>query len=195
MNAFYEYCHLTGPKVCAFDSTSPQAIEARLDALLADLKIHPVIVSASPHTNSRPAIVSFSKVRRMISAALYRPLNVFPALAEALAALEKGDGRPMVDLIPGGEDFPLCKTRYNPGDGDSKPPTPETPEAEGNWDATKAIMCTDSRPAEGGVEGFRDYVKTLAGMSKAAGATMSNMWMGCVDWGFEAKWQFRGKLE
>jgi hypothetical protein len=129
----------------------------------------------------------------MISAALYRPLIVFPSLAEALAALEKGDGRPMVDLFPQGEDLPLCKKQCDPRDGDPEAPTPEVPEAEGNWDATKAIMCTDSRLAEGGVERFRDYVDTLAGMSRAAGATMSNMWMGCVDWKFKAKWQFRGE--
>ncbi|KUJ13110.1 alpha/beta-hydrolase [Mollisia scopiformis] len=196
MNAFYRHCHRAGPLLCAFYANNPEAIEERLKNILADLKIHPVIVPSSPSSNPRPEIVSYSKVRRMISAALYRPLVVFPSLAEALTALENGDGRPFVDLTSqGGEELPLCEKQYDSKDGDPESPTPEVPEAEGNRDATKAIMCTDARPAEGGVEGFRNYVDTLAGMSKAAGTTMSNMWMGCVEWGIKAKWQFRGPYE
>lgn len=195
MNAFYTYCHSAGPLLCAFYDCRPKAIENRLNNILADIKIHPVIVPASPSSNPRPEIISYSKVRRMISSALYRPLVVFPSLAEALVGLEKGDGRPFVDLTSqGGEELPLCEEENYPEDDDPQAPTPEAPEAEGNWDATKAIMCTDARPAEGGVEEFRKYVETLSRMSKSAGATMSNMWMGCMEWRIKAKWQFRGKL-
>ncbi|KAE8441236.1 hypothetical protein EG329_005600 [Mollisiaceae sp. DMI_Dod_QoI] len=196
MGAFYTYCHRAGSSLCAFYASSPETIEARLGDLLADIKIHPVIVPASPSLSSRPEIVSYSKVRRMIMSSLYRPLVVFPSLAEALAALEKGDGRPFLDLASqGGEELPLCQKQYDPNHSDPEAPTPDLPEAEGNWDATNAIMCTDARPAEGGVEEFSKYVDTLIGISKAAGATMSSMWMGCMEWGIRAKWQFHGPFE
>ncbi|CZR68039.1 uncharacterized protein PAC_17938 [Phialocephala subalpina] len=196
MDAFYTYCHKAGPLLCAFYSESPQTIETRLDNLLADIKVHPVIVPASPSSNPRPEIISYSKVRRTIVSSFYRPFVVFPSLAEVLAALEKGDGRPFVDLTsPGGEEFPLCQKQYDPKDGDPEGPTPERPEAEGNSEATRAIMCTDARPAEGGVEEFSRYVDTLVRLSKSAGASMSSMWMVCAEWGIKAKWEFRGPYE
>lgn len=193
MDAFYTFCHKAGPLLCAFYSDSPQAIKNRLDKLLADIKVHPVIVPASPLTNPRPEIISYSKVQRVIVSSLYRPFVVFPPLAEALAALEKGNGRSFIDLTPQGEEISLCQTQYDPKDGDPESPTPERPEAEGNSEATRAIMCSDARPAEGGVEEFSRYVDTLVGLSKSAGASMSSMWMACAEWSIRAKWEFRGK--
>ncbi|KAF8851821.1 hypothetical protein BDZ45DRAFT_750218 [Acephala macrosclerotiorum] len=195
MDAFYTYCHKAGLLLCAFSSDSSQAIETHLDNLLADIKVHPVIIPASP-TNPRPEIISYSKVRRMIVSAFYRPFVVFPSLAEVLAALEKGDGRPFIDLTSqGGEELPICQKQYDPKDCDPKSPTPERPEAEGNSEATRAIMCSDARPTEGGVEEFSRYVDTLVGLSKSAGASMSSMWMVCAEWGIKAKWEFRGPYE
>ncbi|PBP16265.1 alpha beta hydrolase fold family [Diplocarpon rosae] len=133
MNSFNVFCHQAGPDLCVFYASSPEAIEARLDALLMRIKTHPVIVPASPSSNLRPEIVSYSRLRRSISSSLYRPLVVFPNLASTLLALESGDGRPFIELTwQGSEELPLCDARLdNQVPTDPESPTPEVPEAEG----------------------------------------------------------------
>lgn len=188
MDAFYAFCHKSGPELCAYHDASPAAIEKRLDALLGDIKIHPVIVAA-PSANARPEIVTYSRVQKLLSASLYQPLVVFPLLAESLAGLEKGDGRPFLKLTSQGElDVPLCDAgQLNPQD-----PTPEIPELEGSADGGLAVLCSDSEPLRGGVEGFAAYLTLLEGISKAAGASMAGMALGCDGWGVRAKWRFNG---
>jgi pimeloyl-ACP methyl ester carboxylesterase len=97
MNAFYHFCHLSGPSKCDFYSPSPQVIEERLDAVLMNLKLHPIVVpSAQP--GDPPEVVTYTWVKRFISAALYRPINLFQLLAKTLAALGNGDGGPFLNL-------------------------------------------------------------------------------------------------
>lgn len=195
MDSFYRFCHLAGPERCTFHASTPEAIEARLDGLLSNIRKRPVIVPASVSLNPRPEIVSYSKVKRLITSALYRPLVMFPSLAEAFAALEDGDGRPFLDLTSqGGEELPLCESRLeNPADPDI--PTPEVPEAEASADASKAIMCSDGEPIPGDVEIFERYAVKLMTVSKSAGSSMTSLVMGCVGWKVRAKWQFTGMLD
>ncbi|KAI6715765.1 hypothetical protein JHW43_001712, partial [Diplocarpon mali] len=198
MNSFYVFCHQAGPDRCAFYASSAEAVEARLDALLARIKMYPVIVPASRSSNPRPEIVSYSRLRRLISSSLYRPLVVFPGLASTLRALESGDGRPFIELASsqGSEELPPCDARLEkPVPTDPENPTPEVPEAEGSADASKAILCGDWDGMEGGVEAFEQYVDRLVGMSKAAGATMTSLVMGCVGWKVTAKWRYSGPFE
>ncbi|PVH82334.1 alpha/beta-hydrolase [Cadophora sp. DSE1049] len=195
MDSFYRFCHLAGPKLCAFHASSPEAIEARLQNLLQSIKTRPVIVPASTSLNPRPEIVSYSKVMRLVTSALYRPLVIFPSLAEAFAALEAGDGRPFIDLTSqGGEELPPCESRLeNPANPEN--PTPEVPEAEGSADASKAIMCSDGEPIPGGVGEFATYAGELMDLSKSAGSSMASMVIGCVGWQVRGKWQFTGPFE
>ncbi|KAK0100486.1 hypothetical protein ONS95_008435 [Cadophora gregata] len=195
MDSFYRFCHLAGPKWCAFYASSPEAIETRLESLLENIKKHPVIVSASASSNLRPEIVTYSKVKRLITSALYRPLVMFPSLAESLAALESGDGRPFIRLTSqGGEQLPVCESHQ---DNPTNPrnPTPEVPEAEGSADARKAIICSDGLSVADNVEGFETYAKKLLDVSRSAGSSMASLVMGCVGWKIKAKWQFTGPFE
>jgi TAP-like protein len=190
MASFYTYCHRAGPKLCAFHNSSPSAIETRLTTLLAKLKTYPVIVPASSSSNGRPEIITYSKVRKVISSSLYRPLVMFPGLAEALAALESGDGRPFLELSSQGqEELPLCDSNNTPETGE---PSSEIPEVEGSADASRAILCSDQAPFEGGVEAFGHYLEGCENASRSAGATMASMRLGCVEWAIKAKWRFSG---
>ncbi|KAI9050222.1 hypothetical protein LZ554_006361 [Drepanopeziza brunnea f. sp. 'monogermtubi'] len=197
MDAFYVFCHRAGPGRCDFYADSPAAIEARLELLLEDIKKHPVIVPASALLNPRPEIVSYSGLRRLISAALYRPLLLFPSLASTLLALESGDGRPFVNLTSQGVGEPSrCDDRLEstiPTEREN--PAPGDPEAAGSEDASKAILCADVDPMQGGVDGFVTYVDKLVRLSAAAGASMASLVMGCVGWQVEAKWRFSGPFE
>jgi pimeloyl-ACP methyl ester carboxylesterase len=188
MTSFYTYCHAAGPSLCAFHASSPTLISARLTTLLTTLKTSPVIVPSSS-TSSKPEIITYSKARKLISSALYRPLAIFPALAEALAALEASDGEPFLSMSPQFSDqLPLCDSNTSqPPD-----PTPEIPEVEGSADASRAILCSDQAPFLGGVSAFSTYLEECQNASTSAGATMANMRLGCVDWGVKAKWRFAG---
>lgn len=132
MNSFYTLCHRAGLRRCPFYDMTPAAIEKRLDTLLANIKLHPVVVPGSS-PGERPEIVSYSTVRRVISMSLYRPILYFPLLAKALLALESGNGLPFLTLSGQGiEDSLLCGSE----EGQDL--------AEGNSDASAAILCSDN---------------------------------------------------
>jgi hypothetical protein len=190
MSAFYTYCHSAGPSLCAFHSSSPQLIETRLSSLLSNIKKHPVIVPAPSTSSSRPEIVSYSTVQRVISSSLYRPLIMFPAIASALSALEAGDGLPLLTLS--GQSFSDSLLCNNPDSGSDEG---EGIEDEGSADASRAIMCSDNGGWWDSVEGVEAYVQILQNISKSAGATMAEMRLGCVGWTIQAKWRFTGPFE
>ena len=188
MDSFYTYCYKAGPKQCAIFSSSPSLIATRLSALLETLRISPVIVPSSS-SNSKPELITYSKVRKLISSALYRPLVVFPSLAEALSALEAGDGKPFLQLSPAQQyELPLCDSNT----GQPAAPSPEMPEMESSADASLAILCSDQASFLGGVSVFSKYLEECENASKSAGATMASMRLGCVDWGIRAKWRYAG---
>jgi hypothetical protein len=115
---------------------------------------------------------------------------MFPALADALAALEVGDGRIFVDLATQMSDDPfLCDTQQGQ-DGDS---APEMPESEGSHDGGIATLCSDGERMNDTADEFGEYVDELVALSKSAGATMANMRLACVQWSIEVKWRFAGR--
>ena len=187
MSAFYYFCHKAGPEFCSFHASSPSVIETRLNKLFQSLKKNPVIVpSPLDSINELPSIISYSDVRRLIASSLYRPLVMFPPLAEALAALEAGDGSPFLNLSGRSEGDPfLCD------EGRDKP-TPELPDVEGSPHATNAIFCSDQGLQNDTVDSFGVYLEKAIETSKSAGATMASMRLGCVGWAVEAKWRFAG---
>lgn len=184
MNSFYHFCHRVGPEECSFYAPSPSQIEQRLDTLLEIIRIHPVIVPAPPN-GGRPELVTFSNLRRMIASALYRPLIIFPPLAEALAALEAGDGKPFIALSGQSDGDPSLCESY-PG------PSPEFRDAEGSEDASVAILCSDAAPLNMTAEEFGAYTDVLAKKSKSAGATMVSLSLGCLGWSVRPKMRFEG---
>jgi hypothetical protein len=191
MDSFYTYCYKSGPKQCAFFSSSPSLIATRLSAFLETIRISPVIVPSSS-SNSKPELITYSKVRKLISSALYRPLVVFPSLAEALSALEASDGKPFIQLSPAQQyELPLCDSST----GQPADPSPEIPEMESSADASLAILGSDQAPFLGGVSAFSKYLEECESASKSAGATMASMRLGCVDWGIRAKWRYAGPFK
>jgi hypothetical protein len=186
MDAFYEMCHSVGPVQCAFYESSPKAIEVRLDKLLANLKVRPIVVPAATHSLDLPEIVYYSSVKRLISTALYRPIPMFPKLAEVLASIDSGNGKPYVEYVTGiGIRQPFECVANLPGPGDE--------DLEGTDDAFKAIMCTDSLAMNDTVEEFEDYSKDLIHDSKAAGAVQAVFRLSCAGWNIKSKWRFEGR--
>lgn len=194
MEAFYHFCRLAGPELCAFHEDSEKSIETRLQKLLENIKKNPVIVPGSLSSSKRPQIISYSSVRKIISSTLYRPLVMFPALADSLAALEVGDGSVFLDFAAQGSDDPfLCDANYGIREGDDSPDTtPEVPEAEGSKDGGTATLCSDGGIINDTVDEFGVYVDKLVSLSKSVGASMASMRLACVGWSIQAKWRFDG---
>lgn len=131
-SALFTFCHSAGPERCALHASSPAKIEKRVDELLANLKIYPVIVPGST-PGERPEMVTYSTVRKVVSSSLYRPILTFPSLAAALAELELGNGLPILAL----SSQEVKESQLCGGGGGGE-------DLEGNGDASVAISCSDN---------------------------------------------------
>ncbi|KAI1398387.1 alpha/beta-hydrolase [Hypoxylon fuscum] len=185
MEAFYNYCHKAGPSSCDFYASTPGAIEERLKNLLTRIRKHPIVVSATKSGPDMPQVITWSHVKRLISATLYRPIFMFKNFAKVLKALERGDGVPFYELVRSDEETPpICSIEAIP---------PNVPKLEeGNADAFPAILCADSPPITDEVEDFAEFVEELKKVSSVAGDVNALFRMGCVGRKIRPKWRYDG---
>ncbi|KAI1407887.1 alpha/beta-hydrolase [Hypoxylon sp. FL1857] len=188
MEAFYDFCYKAGPSSCAFYSTSPEAIKGRLENLLERIRQHPIIVQAAETGPDMPQLITWSHVKRLISAALYRPIFMFKSFANVLEALENGVGEPFYQLVKSEKSTPpICSIEAIP---------PNVPRLEeGNADAFPAILCADSPPVEDTVEDFANFVEELMHISSAAGDVNALFRMACVGRTIRPRWRYTGPFE
>ncbi|KAI0105366.1 alpha/beta-hydrolase [Hypoxylon sp. NC0597] len=188
MEAFYYFCHKAGPSGCAFYSSSPAAIKERLEKLLNRIRQHPIIVQAAKTGPDMPQLITWSHLKRLISAALYRPIFMFKNFANVLSALENGDGQPFYQLVKSEKSItPICSVEALP---------PNVPRLEeGNADAFPAILCADSPPVEDTVEEFTKFVEELIHISSAAGDVNALFRMACVGRTVRPRWRYTGPFE
>lgn len=188
MDGFYSMCHQAGAIKCALYEDTAQKIKDRLQSLLSDLRIRPLVVLTAVDGNSLPSLITYSKVRKAISAALYRPIQKFGPLAEALAALERGDGDTYQRIIdPSAQTLPEdCNEIPTP------PTTPLNTLSEGTDDAFPAIMCSDAEPLTETVVEFEKYASALQEISEAAGAVNVLFRISCAGRTIRPKWRFSG---
>ncbi|KAI0886433.1 alpha/beta-hydrolase [Annulohypoxylon maeteangense] len=187
MEAFYDFCHKAGPSSCDFYASSPAAIEERLANLLLRIREHPIIVPASGTGPDMPQLITWSNLKRLISAALYRPIFMFKDFAKVLKSLEDGDGEPFYRMVGSKDSVPVCSVETIP---------PNVPRLEeGNADAFPAILCADSPPMEDTVEEFAEFVEELTHISSAAGDVNALFRMACVGRTVRPKWRYAGPFE
>ncbi|CAK7237908.1 hypothetical protein SEUCBS140593_010195, partial [Sporothrix eucalyptigena] len=191
MQAFFDLCHRAGPDICAFYADSPAAIRARLDALFASLKVQPIVVPVDKDNGPEiPDIITYSRVRKMLSTTLYQPQRAFERFALTLLALESGDGRPFYEQTTAKQPFTtVCQAETIP------PTVPLSGFDEGTDDAFGAIMCSDSVPLPNTTAEFAKIVKDYEEMSYFAGATNVNFPIACVNRQIRPKWRFSGPFE
>ncbi|KAB8289997.1 hypothetical protein EYC80_010324 [Monilinia laxa] len=192
MEAFYHHCHLSGPTLCAFYSPTPSQISTRLQNLLASLKTHPIIVPSSDPT-SLPEIISYTSLQRLISASLYRPILLFPSLANVLLSLEARNGSSFIDLVStfGMREPFTCECTSCKNDLPSSNPE----DLEATADAMAAVMCSDGGPMNDTISEFKTYAETLIHGAKAAGAVNAETRMSCAGWNIKPKFRFTGPFK
>ncbi|KAI1391767.1 alpha/beta-hydrolase [Hypoxylon trugodes] len=188
MEAFYNFCYKAGPSNCDFYASSPAAIEQRLANLLKHIRERPVIVPATESGPDMPQLITWSHLKRLISAALYRPIFMFKNFAKVLNALENGDGIPFYEFVKSEDSTPsICSIEAIP---------PNVPRfEEGNADAFPAILCADSPQIEDTVEDFADFVEKLMSISSAAGDVNALFRIACVGRTIRSKWRYTGPFE
>ncbi|KAI8959394.1 alpha/beta-hydrolase [Daldinia sp. FL1419] len=188
MNAFYKFCYEAGPSGCDFYASSSTAIEQRLASLLDQIREHPIILPAAEPGPDMPQLITWSHLKRLISAALYRPIFMFKKFAKVLKALEDGNGGPFYELVKSEQSAPsICSIKAIP---------PNVPRLEeGNDDAFPAILCADAPPVEDTVYDFVEFVERLTRISSAAGDVNSLFRLACIGRTIRPKWRYDGPFE
>ncbi|KAK3989955.1 TAP-like protein-domain-containing protein [Cladorrhinum sp. PSN332] len=181
MSSFYHFCHLAGPLRCAFYSSTPSLIEARLTSLLEAIRIFPIPIPSSTEAGpSIPQLVTYTSLKRMLSTALYQPVLRFPRVAEVLSALEIRNATPYYLYTTSDSSsspsrkHPLCFAETVP------PSTPLSVPHEATPDAFPAIMCSDALPNTLSPQEFEEYAQTLQNISGASGSVQVSFRLSCV---------------
>ncbi|KAI0424725.1 hypothetical protein F5Y09DRAFT_323575 [Xylaria sp. FL1042] len=196
MDAFYDFCHQAGPGGCDLYANTPELIKQRIGNLLERIRKQPVLVTAdesfsTPGPNM-PQFITWSHIRRLTSAALYRPIFLFKKYATVLAALEAGDGRPF---------YTMNNNLYQsegppPSICSSETISPDVPRLEeGNSEAFPAIMCSDLPPINQTIDEFVDFVQQLGEISESAGEVNALFRLACIGRTIRPKWRFDGPFE
>ncbi|KAJ0414887.1 alpha/beta-hydrolase [Aspergillus carlsbadensis] len=91
MGEFVRLCYAAGPEKCAFWGPSMADITDRLDGIIRQLQDHPVPVSMVGSRGNLPTLVTYSDLKALFLTTLYNPLSTFPAMADTLHELERGN--------------------------------------------------------------------------------------------------------
>ncbi|KAM7187837.1 TAP-like domain containing protein [Naviculisporaceae sp. PSN 640] len=208
MSAFYRFCHFAGKDGCAFWDDSPENIRNRLEKLLGRVKMVPVAIippSSSLLGLGRavqgPELVTYSKVKRMISTALYQPILRFKRVAQVLAGLEEGNGLPFYEYTilgmmndasgDSGDDSQEESGRHPAPPSNILCPLPDDetdtdverfPLEEDTPDASSAIMCSDamSFPSSNDTTDNGQYYTELSKISASVASVQISFKLSCV---------------
>ncbi|KAI0162629.1 alpha beta hydrolase fold family [Pestalotiopsis sp. NC0098] len=196
MEAFFEFCSRAGPEKCAFYEPTPEAIEERFLGLLSTLRKTPVLIPAGADGTqlAMPELVTYSKLQNLIRGCMYKPIYRFPALARAMAALERRNGVPYYQLRNEDEGGPaptppagFCAVN------ETMPGVPAVPEH--SEDAFPAIMCADGEAvpdADWTPDSFQTYFEQLQRISRYAGASNAQSKLSCAGRSVRPKWRYGG---
>lgn len=95
LQTFFDGCFAAGPNGCAFYAPTPEAIAQNLTDLYESVRARPVPVRTASHYG----LVDFELLHGTMLSILYAPLVYFDFIQDALAALARGDGGPLLDAI------------------------------------------------------------------------------------------------
>jgi pimeloyl-ACP methyl ester carboxylesterase len=143
--SFFQTCYDAGQNgTCAFWATSPAAIEARYNTVVANLARNPI-----PVVLETPAIATVSDLKQLIAQAAYDPIILFQIVAQVLAELERRDASTLASFMSLGRRTGEC----TPG-----------PDAYDN-EPRLLIACTDANGRfnlstyDGWVDYANDFIK------------------------------------
>lgn len=172
------FCHQAGPTKCPLYEETPEAIEARVEAIMEGVRKQPVAVPFAP---SGPYVVTHKALHYKAFRAAYFPVSQYPVLARALVAIEQNNQTALEELA---EEFGAgvkCQCSE---------PAPWLSENE----AFYAIACGDGEPMTYTDEAYRAWFEDLEATSKFAAPYWGNMFLRCSAWPIRPKWRYTGPL-
>jgi hypothetical protein len=209
LDGFFSSCLDAGPSRCALyqPNSTLATLHSRLASLRSSLLVHPLPVSSLVGSG----ILTTSAVQHAIFRGLYSPVG-WPALAEALADAERGDGTKLYSRLNGGWDLAprdptnnvfnrtmdvagsglTCSVQY-PRRRDAVS-FPFGARAEPFVSPQQAIMCADTDLAaleDVSHETLIAYMREMGALSISGEAW--SWWIAqCRRWSFRAKDVYRG---
>jgi hypothetical protein len=171
---FRDSCVAAGPDGCALYDSSAEKIANRLEKIYASLKTNPLAVPLGKNntgaTSADYGILDYGMARNAIFGFLYSPYSPSAsavALADGLAAIEKGDGYPMwqfLKLVAPADEFD-CKCSTVPVE---QPAT--------GLEITSSIRCSDGDAFEDSPEKLREHYERMAKDSSFAEFLVIRVW-------------------
>jgi pimeloyl-ACP methyl ester carboxylesterase len=107
VESFFQYCFDGGAEACVFWDESPEAIQARFEAVFTDIAASPIIV-VDRAVIQAPAILTISDLKSVIVNVPYAPSVYFPILAQVMLELEQRNGSSLASLLGGGARLDEC---------------------------------------------------------------------------------------
>jgi pimeloyl-ACP methyl ester carboxylesterase len=180
MDSFYFHCARVGYPACALanetSENTPTEIKKRSADILKSLYHNPLPIHA-------PAadVLSYSEVKTLIFASLYKPVLTFPAIAFFLLAIEQKNSAILAPIVRA-----LHPTACTATD-------PEYAHTFATEDAQVAIACSDGDDQSYMErDAFEAFAQELADISPSSGSLWSLVRMSCVHYKLPAVHRFKG---
>lgn len=180
MDSFYHYCADAGYPACALansdGNTKPAHVEQRTLAVIEKVRYEPVAV-----VGLNPEVITSHDLRMLIFKSLYKPVRMFPTLANTIAELEVGDGNNSAQLLKPYHSLSCRTTSVDP---------------VFDIDAEMAILCTDAddRTSVNRTE-FASFARRLMHISPTIGDIWAAIIMQCVHYPLRAQHRYNGPWE
>ncbi|KAJ7887828.1 TAP-like protein-domain-containing protein [Mycena olivaceomarginata] len=179
LQTFFDRCFAAGPNGCAFYAPTPEAIAQNLTDLYESVRARPVPVRTASHYG----LVDFELLHDTMLSILYAPLVYFDFIPDALAALARGDGGPLLDAIVAAGPRPFeCSC-------DSGKEQFEFLEQA----ASLAILCNDGRAVPFELDEAERHYKSVAKTS-SFGSLFASIRIACSGWPDLPKKHFQGPV-
>jgi hypothetical protein len=184
---FYTLCSSAGQDRCAFWASTPEEIESNLHALYDQAREQPIPVYPTNGSLLSYGIIDYETLHLTVFDSLYSPYTTWPALAEALAALQQGDPAPFWEYYQTAADAngtysSVCS---------APDPDPEFVPASAAADAGQAITCNDGKEIPNTWEDSVYQLERAVGLSEWGGLS-ADVRIGCSGWPRLAKGNFQG---
>ncbi|KAJ5109508.1 proteinase [Penicillium angulare] len=173
LGKFFEYCHEAGASECSFASSDLKDIQGRFQDVLEGLKTNPVAVPSSKDRGAE--IVTYSDVNKLVMTSLYKPVQLFPLVAQVFTDLSQGNGSSFAD--------------YKFEQRNDLKATNNLMEAQAS------VICSDGYKLLGMTKAqYRNHSEIIQGQSQILGEEWPALGMACPGWTTRPAWSFDGRL-
>ncbi|KEQ66032.1 uncharacterized protein M437DRAFT_41520 [Aureobasidium melanogenum CBS 110374] len=177
MDSFYQYCADAGYPTCALadsdGSTGPAEVQQRTLAVIEKLRYDPV-----PVVDPVPEVITSHDLRMLVFQSLYKPVRMFPTLANTIAELEKGNGSNSAQMLKPYHSLSCRTTSVDP---------------VFDIDAEMAILCTDADDQTStNREEFASFATKIMEVSPTIGDIYGAVRMQCIHYPLRAQYRYTG---